>query len=83
MKNVSQPSQEDLDTRSVHLPPSKHQKTLIFDLDETLVHCIDDIDNLSYDKKITVNFPTGEIVDAGVNIRPFAYDCLKKANQNY
>ena len=83
MKNVGQPSQADLDKRSVTLPKSKHMKTLIFDLDETLVHCIDDIENLPYDKKITVKFPTGEVVDAGVNIRPFAYQCLKKACFNY
>ena len=83
MKKVAQPRQADIDSRSVNLPPSRHQKTLIFDLDETLVHCIDDIENLPFDKHITVNFPTGETVDAGINIRPYAYDCLKKASENY
>ena len=69
--------------RAVTLPPSKHKKTLIFDLDETLVHCIDDIDNFPYDLPISVTFPTGETVKAGVNVRPYAYECLKKARENY
>jgi CTD small phosphatase-like protein 2 len=61
------------------LPPSIHEKTLIFDLDETLVHCIDDILNNQYDHKISVTFPTGEKIEAGINIRPYAYECLKQA----
>jgi CTD small phosphatase-like protein 2 len=56
---------------------------LIFDLDETLVHCIDDITNTKYDHKISVTFPTGETIEAGINIRPYAYECLKQAAKNY
>lgn len=83
MKNVKEPSNADLESKSVYLPSSIYKKTLIFDLDETLIHCIDDFENLGYDKKISVSFPTGEVVEAGVNIRPFAYECLKKANKHY
>lgn len=64
--------------RSSHI-----KKTLIFDLDETLVHCIDDIENNVCDQEISVTFPTGETVQAGINIRPYAIECLKKANENY
>ena len=77
MKQVSQPAKHEIEKRSVTLPPSRHQKTLIFDLDETLVHCIDDISNTKYDHKISVTFPTGETIEAGINIRPYAYECLK------
>jgi len=72
-----------IESKMVQLPASKHTKTLIFDLDETLVHCIDDIQNTVFDHKISVTFPTGETIDAGVNVRPYAYECLKNANINY
>lgn len=44
---------------------------MIFDLDETLIHCNDTIEK-KYDIKITIKFPTGESLDAGINIRPYA-----------
>ena len=77
MKTVNQPSNEELAQKQVTLPYSRHQKTIIFDLDETLVHCIDDIETTPYDLPISVTFPSGETVEAGINIRPFAYECLK------
>jgi CTD small phosphatase-like protein 2 len=83
MKIISDPDPEEIEQRMVDLPTSKHQKTVIFDLDETLIHCIDDIENNPYDLPITVNFPTGETVQAGINIRPFAYECLKKVREHY
>lgn len=65
------------------LYPTIVKKTIIFDLDETLVHCIDDIENNPCDKIINVTFPNGESVKAGINIRPYAIECLTKANENY
>lgn len=62
---------------------SWHKKTLIFDLDETLVHCIDEIETTPYDLPITVKFPEGEVIQAGINIRPYTYECVKKAQQHY
>ena len=38
------------------------KKTIIFDLDETLVHCIDDIENNECDEIINVKFPNGDTV---------------------
>jgi len=41
-------NKNDIKSRTVKLPPFKNnniKKTIIFDLDETLVHCIDDIEN--------------------------------------
>lgn len=55
------------------MPDTIHRKTLIFDLDETLVHCIDPVDHQTFDLPIKVTFPSGQIVMAGVNIRPYAY----------
>ncbi len=64
-------------------PPSNHshQKTIIFDLDETLVHCVDDPETDHPDVVLQVEFPNGEIVDAGINIRPYAIECLRAANE--
>ena len=39
------------------------KKTLIFDLDETLVHCNDSKD-IPSDVILTINFPTGETIEA-------------------
>ena len=35
----------DIDNdKFVELPPSEHQKVLILDMDETMIHCVDDIE---------------------------------------
>lgn len=70
----------------MRFPPfrdSSIKKTIIFDLDETLVHCIDDIESTPCDELINVTFPNGETVQAGINIRPYALECLAKANECY
>ena len=59
--------------KTVHLPPTT-RKTVIFDLDETLVHCVQDPSQAHL--SLSVPFPTGETVTVGVNIRPFARECL-------
>lgn len=52
-------------------------------MDETLIHCIDDADNEVSDVVLNVNFPNGEIVEAGINVRPYALECLREANKKY
>ena len=32
---------------------------------------------------LEVKFPNGEIVEAGINIRPYAIECLRQANEDY
>jgi Dullard-like phosphatase family protein len=58
------------------------KKTLVFDLDETLVHCLDD-QNLQADINVSIVFPNGETVTAGVNVRPFARECLVEAAKKF
>ena len=76
--------EDDLEQKLVDLPPPLHPwitKTLVFELDETLVHCVDDIEAQNPDVVLSVTFPTGETVDAGINVRPFALECLRAANE--
>ena len=43
------PSEAEVSIKYVHLPkprnPTEQKKTIIFDLDETLIHCVDDIES--------------------------------------
>ena len=75
-----------LQPKMIELPPpddpSKTQ-VLLFDLDETLVHCIEEYQDIEVDHVITIHFPDGEIVDAGLNIWPFAIEALQAANENF
>lgn len=54
--------------------PATSRKTVVFDLDETLVHCVQDASQA--DLSLSVTCPNGEIVAVGVNIRPYARECL-------
>lgn len=43
----------------------------MFDLDETLIHCNESV-QIPGDVILPIRFPTGEVVEASVNVRPFA-----------
>ena len=60
-----------------------HKKTIIFDLDETLIHCSDELSPNLADVSLPIAFPSGEVIHAGVNIRPYARECLLAANQDF
>ena len=82
IKSIQPPSLDQIASRSVKLPPYRSEevkKTIIFDLDETLIHCVDDPDTEECDVIIDISFPTGEVIPAGINIRPFSVDCLRAA----
>ncbi|CAD8125645.1 unnamed protein product [Paramecium sonneborni] len=55
----------------------KYNKTIIFDMDETLIHCNED-ENDKCQLKIDIQFEDGEIILAGINIRNFAKEIIKK-----
>ena len=70
----------------MRLPPPRNKnvhKTAIFDLDETLVHCVDDADSQETDVVLEICFPNGEVAEAGINIRPYALECLRQASEYY
>ena len=66
-------------------PNAPHKiKTIVFDLDETLIHCVDDVDRDNPDVIIPIKFSEDpEPVLAGINIRPYAKECLKAANEHF
>lgn len=64
-------------------PPPQQRKlplatkpTLIFDLDETLIHCNENA-NMPCDILLPIKFPNGSTVKAGINIRPWVKECLE------
>lgn len=84
VKNLREVDPFELEKKRVNLPRRKgyeNKKTVVFDLDETLVHCSEDPTRAHVTIQIT--FPTGEVVNAGVNVRPFARDCLISANRDF
>jgi CTD small phosphatase-like protein 2 len=71
--------------KKVYLPKReayKDKKTIVFDLDETLIHCNESLD-IPYDVKLPIKFPHGEIIEAGINVRPYAVECLKELSQYF
>ena len=52
-------------------------------MDETLIHCVDDVEKEETDVVIEINFPDEETVYAGVNIRPYIIECLLEATKNF
>jgi CTD small phosphatase-like protein 2 len=52
-------------------------------MDETLIHCVDDIEKQETDVVLEIDFPDEEPVYAGVNIRPYIMECLQEASKNY
>lgn len=59
---------------------SPTKKTVIFDLDETLIHCNEN-NNLPADVYLPILFPSGDKVKAGINIRPLASYILKEMSE--
>ena len=56
----------------VDFPVSVHKRVLILDMDETLIHCVDDIESESPDIVLEIDFPEeSETVCAGINLRPY------------
>lgn len=47
----------------------------MFDLDETLIHCSDKV-NKDCDCVLPITFPTGDIINAGIYVRPYAQQIL-------
>lgn len=67
---------------AIYLPPYQEgiKKTLIFDIDETMIHCLEDNDSIpDVIIKIPLDETYSEFADAGLNIRPHLAQCLAQA----
>lgn len=81
-KLLPQLSDEAIKAKAITLGQKKknHLKTIVFDLDETLIHCNESVD-AKCDQILPIQFPTGEIIEAGINVRPFAIEVLKELSK--
>ena len=78
---------ERIQDKLIYLPeswsPDVQKKVLIFDMDETLIHCVDDIETQNPDVILEIDFPGEETVCAGINLRPYLMQCLQEANKTF
>lgn len=58
------------------------RQTIIFDLDETLIHCNENT-NIPFDVSLPIKFPNNTIIKAGINIRPYAQECLRELSRYF
>lgn len=63
------------------LPGYENRKTVIFDLDETLIHCARDFGTCKPDVYIPIVFTNGDFIEAGINIRPYVKECLEECGK--
>ena len=54
----------------------------MFDLDETLIHCNENT-NMPCDVILPIKFPYGDVIEAGINIRPYVMECLEELSKYY
>lgn len=65
--------------KQVTLPGDSSGKSVVFDLDETLVHATAENPDFS----VSVQIPERELVELGVKIRPFARECLAEVSAQF
>ena len=65
------------------MPPPRNpsiKKLLILDIDETMIHCLDERDPDNEEPDVVIRIPLddeGDYADAGINIRPHLIEMLK------
>lgn len=70
----------------IELPYSKPgiKKTIIFDLDETLAHCVrQENPARPPDVFLNITLMSGQVLKAGFNIRPYTKECLEMVNKHF
>ena len=63
----------------IRIDAPKNWKLLMFDLDETLIHCFDS----ETSHNISIMTEEGDVLKANVNVRPFARECIMQLSIRY
>jgi TFIIF-interacting CTD phosphatase-like protein len=79
---------EEVESRKVTLNLQKKKlginKLLIFDLDETLAHCVrQETPENKPDIHLDIKLANGKVLKAGFNVRPHTYEMLEELNKYY
>ncbi len=85
LKTLAPFDDELINDRKVYIPPSK-KKLIIFDLDETLIHCVgtkEECEGRPIDAFVKLKFPGEDEITAGINIRPRLHECLDKIGKHF
>lgn len=84
IERSEKPNDDEIIGKKVYLPPKREniKKTLIFDLDETLIHCNEDPSAPS-DIRLPIKFSGGEVIEASICVRPFAKEIIVQLSQYY
>ena len=83
-KFLRSPTIEEIQAKEVKLPKPKgfeKRKTVVFDLDETLAHCVSTPELGQYE--IEIEMPTGILTKVGINIRPYAKELLSAISKEF
>lgn len=83
-KSLRHPTSEELASKELRLVKPKgyeRKKTVIFDLDETLVHCVSNPE-LGH-VEIDIELPNGTPTKVGINIRPFVKEMLTAVSKEF
>lgn len=83
-KFLRQPSIEEIQAKEVKLLKPKgyeKRKTVIFDLDETLVHCLNAPEQGQIE--LEIELPSGVLTKVGLNIRPYARELLSIISKEF
>ena len=87
MKDLPHISSKKISARKVEIPREKGKSGLIiFDLDETLIHCVgtkDECEGIIVSTYVDLKFPGEDVITAGVNIRPGVLECLKRLGKHF
>jgi CTD small phosphatase-like protein 2 len=77
---------EEVESRKIDFKFKKKgvTKLLIFDLDETLAHCVrQEKPERPPDVRLDIKLQSGKTLNAGFNVRPFTHQLLQAVNKHY